>query len=610
MNGFNDPNKKKRSMLANTVHHGVRVKNVEKLGQILLREGQITQSQLNEALDIQKKQGGRLGRILISMGYVEDETIADCLRRQSAYSLVKITERQIDEKTIKLLPYNLAKEYMAIPLEVADGSLLMAMADPTNSYALEDIQLQTKLSVRSVLATEKDIIEAFKKYYGIGEEEYLSFFKGVKEDSDPISLQDIDDFGKLLTEAAEEFTLEKEEEERGRELYSASDTPVVKLVNGILIKAIKAGASDIHIEPFEITYYVRYRLDGKLYKVMSLPPAIKSALVSRIKILAKLDISERRVPQDGRIKLKIGATRSIDFRVSTLPTLFGEAIVMRLLDKSSLRMDLMQLGFTRGGLDKFLRAINRPYGMVLVTGPTGSGKTTTLYSALSTLNTFDRKILTAEDPVEYNFQGINQVQIREEVGLTFASALRAFLRQDPDIIMVGEIRDEETAEIAVKAALTGHMLLSTLHTNDCPATITRLIDIGIKPYLVAAALSLVVSQRLLRRICPKCKEPVKKISREILGRVGFSPNEFATLKIFQGAGCEHCSGTGYKGRVAVYEVLEVTDEIRDFLLSNPSENQLRAFAFDRGMTTLRQEGIEKIKEGMTTVEEVLQRTIE
>ncbi|MBI2876345.1 MAG: type IV-A pilus assembly ATPase PilB, partial [Candidatus Tectomicrobia bacterium] len=495
-------------------------------------------------------------------------------------------------------------------LEVSDGSLMIAMADPTNSYALEDIQLQTKLPVRAVLALEKEIIESFKKYYKISGEEYQSFFEGYKEETEPVSLQDIDDFGKLLNEAAEEFTLEKEEEGRQRDPYSASDTPIVKLVNGILIKAIKAGASDIHVEPFETSYYVRYRMDGKLYRVMSLPPAIKNALVSRIKILARLDIAERRVPQDGRIKLKVGANRSIDFRVSTLPTLFGEGIVMRLLDKSSLRIDMTQLGFTRVGMERFQRAVHRPYGMVLVTGPTGSGKTTTLYSALSTLNTPDRKILTAEDPVEYNFPGINQVQIRDEVGLTFASALRAFLRQDPDIIMVGEIRDEETAEIAIKAALTGHMVLSTLHTNDCPATVTRLIDIGIKPYLVSAALSLVVSQRLLRRICSKCKEPVRKIGRDMLERVGFSPNDFATLKIYQGAGCDHCSGTGYKGRVAVYEVLEVTDEIRDFILTNPAENQLRAFALERGMTTLRQEGLEKIREGMTTVEEVLQRTIE
>jgi type IV pilus assembly protein PilB len=583
-----------------------------KIGQILLKEGMITQHQLDEALKIQERVHARLGRILVKLGYVENKTIAECLSRQLNIPVVNLNEHDIPEKVIKQIPYEVAKKHIAIPIEYKDNTLIVALADPSDSYAIEDIQFKTNLSIKATLATETSIIDAFRKYYQIDEKEYKSFMSSALElEEEELKIEEVDDYGKLLSDAVDEFGIDIEsEQQEEEEIYSAGDTPIVKLVQSIITKAIKAGASDIHIEPFEKAYYVRYRLDGELYRAMSLPPSIKEAITSRIKIISNLDIAERRIPQDGRIKLKLGKNRAIDIRVNTLPTIFGEGVVMRILDKSNLKVDLTQLGFTREALVTFEKSFTKPYGMALVTGPTGSGKTTTLYSALNKLNTTNKKILTAEDPIEYNFTGINQVQVKEEVGLTFASALRAFLRQDPDTIMVGEIRDLETAEISIKAALTGHFVLSTLHTNDCPSTVGRLLDIGVKPYLITSAVTIIVAQRLLRRICTKCKIPFTNPDPLILKEVGLEPEQFESIELYRGKGCKECSGTGFKGRVAVYELLPFDDDIRNVINHDKfAEVMLREAAREKGMLSLRQEGLRKALEGVTTVEEVLQKTI-
>jgi len=583
-----------------------------KIGQILLKEGLITQHQLDEALKIQERVNARLGRILVKLGYVENKTIAECLSRQLNIPVVNLNELDIPEKVIKQIPYEVAKKHIAIPVDYKDNTLIVALADPSDSYAIEDIQFKTNLSIKATLATETSIIDAFRKYYQIDEKEYKSFMSSALEmEEEELKIEEVDDYGKLLSDAVDEFGINIEsEQEQEEEIYSAGDTPIVKLVQSIITKAIKAGASDIHIEPFEKAYYVRYRLDGELYRAMSLPPSIKEAITSRIKIIANLDIAERRIPQDGRIKLKLGKTRAIDIRVNTLPTIFGEGVVMRILDKSNLQVDMTKMGFTKEALRTFETAVTKPYGMALVTGPTGSGKTTTLYSALNKLNTTNKKILTAEDPIEYNFTGINQVQVKEEVGLTFASSLRAFLRQDPDTIMVGEIRDLETAEIAIKAALTGHFVLSTLHTNDCPSTVGRLLDIGVKPYLITSAVTIIVAQRLLRRICTKCKMPFNDPDPMMLKEVGLNPEESGSIELYRGKGCKECSGTGFKGRVAVYELLTFDDDIRKVINDDKfSEVMLRETAREKGMLSLRQEGLRKALEGVTTLEEVLQKTI-
>jgi type IV pilus assembly protein PilB len=599
------------SSLNSTLKRADKAQGSQKLGQILLKEGLITQNQLDEAVKIMEKTRIRLGRILVKLGYIEEKSIVECLSRQYNYPIIDITEHTIPEKVIKQIPYEIAKKHFALPIDFKDNTLIVAMADPTDSIAIEDIQFKTNLSIKATLTTEKEIIEAFKKYYQIDDKEWKSFLaSSIELEEEELRVEEIEDYGKLLSDAVDEFGIKYDEDHtQQQELYSAGDTPIVKLVQSIITKAIKIGASDIHIEPFEKVYYVRYRLDGELYRAMSLPPSIKEAITSRIKILSNMNIAERRVPQDGRIKLRLGKTRAIDIRVNTLPTIFGEGVVLRLLDKSNLQVDLRKLGFTAEGREHFEAAISKPYGMALVTGPTGSGKTTTLYSALNKLNTTNKKILTAEDPIEYNFTGINQLQVKEEVGLTFANALRAFLRQDPDIIMVGEMRDLETAEIGIKAALTGHFVLSTVHTNDCPSTVGRLLDIGVKPYLISSALTIIVAQRLLRRICEKCKVPLKDPNPQTLRDVGVDPNQLDGVELFQGKGCDNCSGTGFKGRVAVYEMLVFDDDIRKAVTEpNFSEVMLREIALKKNMLTLRQEALRKVLEGTTTIEEVLQKT--
>jgi type IV pilus assembly protein PilB len=599
------------SSLNSTLKRGDKGKGSQKLGQILLKEGIITQHQLDEAIRINEKSNIQLGRILVKLGHVENKAVVECLARKYNFPVINIEEHNIPEKVIKQIPYELAKKHFAIPIDYKDNTLIIAMSDPNDSTAIEDIQFKTNLSIKATLSTENSIIDAFRKYYNIDDKEYKHFMSKILEiEEEEVKVEEIDDYGKLLSDAVDEFGINYEDtQKQEEELYCAADTPIVKLVQSIITKAIKIGASDIHIEPFEKAYYVRYRLDGELYRAMSLPPSIKEAITSRIKILSNLDIAERRIPQDGRIKLRLGKSRAIDIRVNTLPTIFGEGVVMRLLDKSNLKVDMTQLGFTVEGLEKFETAVTKPYGMALVTGPTGSGKTTTLYSALNKLNTTNKKIITAEDPIEYNFTGINQVQVKEDVGLTFANALRAFLRQDPDIIMVGEIRDLETAEISIKAALTGHFVLSTVHTNDCPSTIGRLMDIGVKPYLISSALTVVVAQRLLRCICEKCKTPVKSHNPQLLKDVGVDPDQLEGVELYQGKGCDNCSGTGFKGRVAVYEILLLDDDIRKLIASDKfSEIKLREVASEKGMLSLRQEALRKVLEGATTVEEVLQKT--
>ena len=580
-----------------------------KIGEILCKEGYITGTQLEDALNYQKKNKGRLGNVLIKLGYIEDETIVNVLSRIHNYPAVLLSKTTPDPEVLKIVPYEMAKKYLAFPLRFKGEELVITMAEPTDTSAVADLQNEVQKSISISISTEQDIVEAYKTYYKIDDEEYKSYFgpkDEVSEEDHPVAV--VDDFGSLVSEAVGELELVDTGSVEMADEYTASDAPIIKLVNGILIKAINEGVSDIHIEPFEKILQVRYRLDGYLFKSMNLPTTIKNAVNSRLKILAGLNIAERRVPQDGRIKMNFGKKKTIDFRVSTLPTLFGESIVMRVLDQSSLSVDLSMMGFEKKELNALERCIYRPYGLILVTGPTGSGKTTTLYSVLNKLNKEDCKILTVEDPVEFNFRGINQVNVKDEVGMTFASALKAFLRQDPDIIMVGEIRDMETAEIAVKAAMTGHLVFSTLHTNDCPSTVGRLLDIGIPSYLVASSVTMVLSQRLARKLCPKCKVRDKNFNPAELEDMGFSKDEISGLELYGPGGCSECMGAGYKGRVGLFELMEVTDKLSRIISAQVSEDQLRKTALLEGMVTLRDAGLEKIRQGVTSVEEILKRT--
>ncbi len=579
-----------------------------KIGEILSKEGQITSTQLNEALGIHKKTQERLSSILLTKGYIDPDTIINVLGRIYNYNVIRFSEIKADSGAMKILPFSVAKNHMVFPVSLSGDNLVVAMAEPTDTTVVEELQKKTGKNVKVAVATENDIIQAFRDYYKISDDEYKNFlhFEDEAEDDEPVT--SVEDFGSLVSEAAEEVEVGAADLDDGQDEFMASDAPIIKLVNGILTKAINDGVSDIHIEPFEKSFQVRYRLDGGMYKAMNLPSSIKNAVISRVKILASLDIAERRVPQDGRIKLKFGRKKSVDFRVSTLPTLFGESIVMRILDQSALSIDLTRLGFEPNTYDMLKRCISRPYGLLLVTGPTGSGKTTTLYSILNRLNKEDIKILTAEDPVEFNFKGINQVPVKNEVGMTFAAALKAFLRQDPDIIMVGEIRDMETAEIAIKAAMTGHLVFATLHTNDCPSTIGRLADIGIPAYMLASAVTMVLSQRLARRLCPECKQVVTGHNPADLELHGFDKKELDDLKIYGPNGCSHCNGTGYKGRVGLYELMEVTDEVAKAISAEVPEDQLRKVAVSEGMITLRDAGLVKIRSAETSLDEVLKKT--
>ena len=580
-----------------------------KIGELLQKAGYITANQFEQAKKVHRKTGERLGRILLENGTLERDTIAKFLSRMHNYTLVSLEDEVPSPDVLKLLPYEKAKQFLAFPLRRAGNTLQVTMAEPTDHIEVEELQDTVNMELDVCVSTARDIIEAYKKYYKIDEEEYQSFFAAQPDDELGEEITQVEDFGALVSDAAEDFEIETgAEDESTFDQFSASDAPIIKLVNGILVKAVQEGVSDIHIEPFEKTMQVRYRKDGALFKSMNLPLTIKNALIARVKILADLNITERRVPQDGRIKMRMGRNRAVDFRVSTLPLLHGEGIVLRILDKSSLNVDLTKLGFEQKTFDALKRCLKRPQGLLLVTGPTGSGKTVTLYSALNSLNSEDIKILTAEDPVEFNFKGINQVNVNTEVGMTFAAALKAFLRQDPDIIMVGEIRDIDTAEIAMKAAMTGHLVFSTLHTNDSPATVGRMVDIGIPPYLLASSLTMVLSQRLGRRLCLKCREPATYDKKELIA-AGFKEEELDDLQLFKAKGCAECNGLGYKGRVGFFELMEVTDEVAKAIQAEVSEEQLRKVAVQEGMYTLRQAALQKARDGVTSLEEVLRRTV-
>jgi type IV pilus assembly protein PilB len=563
----------------------------ERFGELLVREQVISPDQLRKAQKKSKREGSRLGYELTRMGYVDEGDLTSFLSKHYGVPSVNLAEIDIPDNIIELIPREVAERHQAMPVNRSGSTLVVAMADPSNIYAIDDLKFMTGYNIEVVVSSESAIENAINQYYGAS--------SSVDYDYDEIlgdlDLDDVD------------YVDEDESALDVNDLAQASeDAPVIRLVNLILVDAIKRGASDIHIEPYEKDFRVRFRVDGVLEEVMRPPAKLKNAITSRLKIMANLDIAERRLPQDGRIKLRMGRNREMDFRVSVLPTLFGEKIVLRLLDKSNLQLDMTKLGFEPEPLETFQTAIHQPYGMCLVTGPTGSGKTTTLYSALSELNQVTENISTAEDPVEFNLQGINQCQMKESIGLNFAAALRSFLRQDPDIIMVGEIRDFETAEISIKAALTGHMVLSTLHTNDAPSTISRLLNMGIEPFLVVAALNVVVAQRLGRRICEDCKEPFDfpaEARRDLQ-----VPEEYMDKQLYHGAGCNNCGDTGYRGRIAFYEVLPVNDEFKDYVLQGYSTAELKAEAIRMGMDTLRQAGIKKMVQGVTTPKEVARNT--
>jgi type IV pilus assembly protein PilB len=580
-----------------------------RIGELLLKEKRITPEQLQEALTYQKTNGGKLGLNLVKLGFVRDDEITALLSKQYGVPSINLAQFEIDTAVVKVIPAETAHKYQIIPLSRSGATLTIAMTDPTNVFAMDDIKFMTGYNVEPVVASEVAVNEALEKYYPTQLKRLDTNASGPSAlDAAARALEEMP-----LDGAMTDVEVLDELEEISAEALQrqGEDAPVIKLVNVILMSAIQKGASDIHIEPYEKEFRVRYRIDGILYNIMAPPMKFRDAVTSRIKIMSKLDIAEKRLPQDGRIKIRFadnGAAKDIDFRVSCLPTLFGEKIVLRLLDKDKLMLDMTRLGFESESLARFEVAIQKPWGMVLVTGPTGSGKTNTLYSSIARINTPETNIMTAEDPVEFNLPGINQVQVRENIGLNFAAALRAFLRQDPNIILVGEIRDFETAEIAVKAALTGHLVLSTLHTNDAPSTVNRLMNMGIEPFLVASSVNLICAQRLVRRICSHCKVPHPTPGPALL-QAGFAPDDAQNVTPQKGNGCEKCNNTGYKGRVGLYEVMEVTDELRELVLVGASALELRRKAIDDGMITLRQSGLRKVKEGVTTIEEVARETV-
>ncbi|MCL2625601.1 MAG: type IV-A pilus assembly ATPase PilB [Cystobacterineae bacterium] len=556
-----------------------------RLGELLVRERMISLQQLRQAQEEQKRSGTKIASALIKTGAIEAARLTDFLSKQYGVPVVDLREIEVTPEIIKLVPFEIAKKHLVLPIGRSGASLIVAMSDPSNIYAADELKFLTGYNVEPVVTSEISIREALEHYYAE---------KGPSFD---------DILGEVMDVATTENPSEAEESIR-----SADEAPVVKLVNMILKEAISKRASDIHVEPYERDFRVRFRIDGVLYEVMKPPMQLRNAIISRLKIMAQLDISERRLPQDGRIKVRLSQGKEMDFRVSVCPTLFGEKVVLRLLDKSTLQLDMTKLGFEPEPLRWFREAIDRPYGMVLVTGPTGSGKTTTLYSALSALNEVGSNLCTAEDPVEFNFAGINQVQMHEDIGLSFAASLRSFLRQDPDIIMIGEIRDFETAEIGVKAALTGHLVLSTLHTNDAPGTVSRLLNMGVEPFLVTASLNLILAQRLCRKLCAACKRPVKIIDQERLIQAGVPYEKIQKFQLYEPAGCRECNERGYRGRVAVYEVMPFWDDLKTIVINGASAAELKQEAIRLGMQTLRSAGLNKVMEGVTTLEEVLANT--
>ena len=555
---------------------------------MLVRHGLVSDQQLNQALEDQKSQGGRLGTSLVKLGFAKEEELSAFLAKQYGMPSINLSDFEIEHEIIRLVAPEIAQKYQVVPVNRAGASLIVAMSDPSNLFAIDDLKFMTGFNIEVVVATESSIKAAIDKYY-----DQSSSLAMVMDDLDDIDLEVVDEHDDVNLRDLERAT---------------EDAPVVKLVNFILTDAIKKKASDIHIEPYEKEFRVRYRIDGVLYEQMKPPMKLRAAIISRLKIMAEMDIAERRLPQDGRIKIKLPGGKDMDYRVSCLPTLFGEKVVCRLLDKSNLQLDMTKLGYEEKPLGWFKEAIHKPFGMVLVTGPTGSGKTVSLYSALAELNDSTLNISTAEDPVEFNFAGINQVQMHEEIGLNFASALRSFLRQDPDIIMIGEIRDFETAEIGIKAALTGHLVLSTLHTNDAPSTISRMLNMGIEPFLVASAVNLITAQRLGRRNCKECSE-AEDIPKQALIEAGVAPEEVDQYVCYRGRGCPTCNNTGYKGRVGIYQVMPMFEEIRELVLSGANTAEIKRESMRLGVKTMRQSALSKLKEGVTSFEEVLRCTV-
>ena len=568
------------------------------LGELLLREKIISTDQLQAALDFQKKNSLPVGTSLVQLGYISEEEIAQALSRQLGYPYIDLDQFEVYPEVINLIPNDVAKKYVVMPIHRIRSFLTLAMVDPTDLEVIEDIRFRTGLSIQPVIASESGVMNAINKYYG---------------SADAIRVKKIVEDIELAEEGRINIVEVEPEESNLHELEAeAEEAPIIKLVNQTFIDAVRRGASDVHFEPYETTFRIRYRIDGDLYEIVNLPLKYKNPVVSRVKILSNMDIAEKRLPQDGRIKMRVklenGKKKEVDMRVSSVPTMWGEKVVARILDKDMLRLDLTQLGFEEESLAMFQEAIHRPWGIVLVSGPTGSGKTNTLYSAVSTINSLDMNIMTAEDPVEFNIQGINQVPVREEIGLTFAACLRTFLRQDPDIMLVGEMRDLETVDIAIKAALTGHLVFSTIHTNDAASSITRMVNMNVEPFLIADSLVLVVAQRLIRRLCKKCAQP-HSLPEAALLEMGFQKDEVKGMHIMRPKGCEACNKTGYKGRTALFEVMKIDEDIRDMILSRAQSREIKRKAIEKGMLTLRRSGLTKIKLGVTSVEEVLRETV-
>jgi type IV pilus assembly protein PilB len=577
--------------VVNVGEHGSEGKRWEKrsaIGKLLVDEKLITEEQLAKALDEQRRSGGKIGTNLVKLGFISESTLTQFLGRQFSVSAIDLSTFEIDKECVSMIPYDIARKYFALPVAREGNRLMVAMANPDNHFAIDGIKFITSMDVEPMVCSESSLLTAIEDSYSTPD-----LLDELIKDLDVMDLELVD-------------TVEEEEVGLTQLKVQVEEAPVVKLINGLLTDAVIRGASDIHFEPFESILRVRYRIDGVLRDMIYPPVRMRAALISRVKILADLDIAERRLPQDGRIKAKIGGN-VIDIRVSTIPTIFGEKIVMRILDKERLPLDLSKLGFQESALGEFYDGIANPYGIVLVTGPTGSGKTTTLYSALTKLNVMDVNIMTVEDPVEYNLEGINQVNVRSEIGMNFARALRSFLRQDPNIIMVGEIRDQETAQVAIKAALTGHLVLSTVHTNDAASAVVRLIHMGIEPFLVATACRLIVAQRLVRKNCSGCSEETEYHSQALM-EIGITPEEATDSRLLRGEGCAECNGTGYKDRVGLYEVMPISPRIRDLILKNSSSTEIKEQAVKEGMLTLRADGLAKFKQGLTTLEEVLKET--
>ncbi len=569
------------------------------LGELLVREKVLTPENLKAALEYQKKQDIPLGSAITAQGFLTPDEMARALSRQLGYPHVELDQFEIYPEVLNLIQAETAKRFLILPLHRVRSFLTLAMVDPTDLDVIEDIRFRTGLSIQPVIASEAEITRAINKFYG------LSNALKPKKGMDDVELADDAKITIIDEEEKDEFDLTDQDE-------STAEAPIITLVNNILIEAIKRGASDVHFEPYEKSFRIRYRIDGVLYETMNLPMKFKDPVLSRVKILSNMNIAEKRLPQDGRIKMRVrlekDRRKDVDMRVSSLPTIFGEKIVSRLLDREMLKIDLTQLGFEPESLDVFKKSIGRPWGIILVSGPTGSGKTNTLYSAISTLNALEKNIITAEDPVEFYIPGINQVNIRDEINLNFATALRAFLRQDPDIMLVGEMRDTETVDIAIKAALTGHLVFSTIHTNDSASTVHRLMNMNVEPFLIADSVILIVAQRLVRKVCRKCAAPAKLPSRTLLD-LGFTPEEAESVTVMQSRGCEACNGTGYKGRTGLFEVMEIGAPIRELILSRGQSREIKKRAIDNGMTTLRRSGLIKIKAGITTIEEVVRETV-